>query len=393
MQTAVLCGVGGYGQTYARELLGNVHGVRWVGAVDPFPESAPNKSDIDAAGIPWFGSLEGFYRNNAADLCIIASPIAFHAPQAILALGRGSHVLCEKPVAALPSEAAVMAAARDKAGKFLGIGYQWSYSAAILRLKRDIAAGVYGKPVSLRTRVLWPRDRAYFRRGIGWAGCRRDQAGRWFLDSVANNAAAHYLHNMFYILGKPGGSALPDTLRAVLMRANPIEMYDTAFLLMKCEGADIGFIATHAGEAEGGIACRFEFEGGVVAFDDAAEGNGRLTGRLKSGASADYGNPFETPGCPIWKVVDSLRGVNDIGFSCPIEAAVPHSRAMIAALLSSAIGTFPEVCDDGKRFFVQGLDEICRDCDRELRLPDAAWAIPGDIVRLDDPRIMAFGGE
>ncbi|MDR0495464.1 MAG: Gfo/Idh/MocA family oxidoreductase [Treponema sp.] len=392
MQTVVLCGVGGYGQVYARELLGNTQGgVRWAGAVDPFPERIPNRQEIDAVGVPWFGSLEEFYRNNTADLCVIASPIAFHAAQSVFALQNGSNVLCEKPVAALPSEAAAMTAARDKAGNFLGIGFQWSYSAAILKLKQDISSGLYGKPLRLRTRVMWPRNREYYGRGSGWAGCVKDSAGRWFLDSVANNATAHYLHNMLYILGAPARSALPDTLSAVLMRANPIQMYDTAFLRMEWGGAVISFVATHAGEEHGGVVSRFEFENGVVTFDDSAAADARFTGELKDGTTVDYGNPNDEPASPLWKVLASLRGENDAGFSCPVEAAIPHNRAMIAALLSAEIGTFPEIIDNGERCFVPGLDAICRAYYDDLCFPGADWAKPGKTVRLDDPQIELYG--
>jgi predicted dehydrogenase len=387
----VLCGVGGYGQTYARELLNNNKGVRWAGAVEPFPEGAANKHDIDAAGVPWFASLEDFYKNKKADLCIIASPIAFHAPQSILALRNGSHVLCEKPVAAIPAETAAMIAARDKSGKFLGIGYQWSYSDAVQKIKRDISGGLYGKSLSLRTRVLWPRDRAYYKRGSGWAGCEKDSAGRFVLDSVANNATAHYLHNMFYILGGPGRSVMPESLRAVLMRANPIQMYDTAFINIKLGGIFINYIATHAGESENYIVSRYEFENGVIIYDDRTER--RFTGKLNDGTVIDYGNPAESPSCPIWKVIGSLRGDN--GFAaCPIEAALPHSRAMIAALLSADIGVFPDIRDDGRRFYLPGLDKICADCCDSLSLPDynkIDWAKPGDAVRFDDKRIDLYG--
>jgi len=392
----VLCGVGGYGQTYARELIQNNKNVNWVGAAEPFPERVADKGDIDAAGVPWFASLEDFYKSNTADLCVIASPIAFHAPQSILALQNGSHVLCEKPAAALPSEIAAMAAARDKSGKFLAIGYQWSYSEAVQKIKQDISEGVYGKPLSLRTRVLWPRDREYYARGSGWAGNKKDSAGRWVLDSVANNAAAHYLHNMLYISGGQNRAATPEKLRAVLMRANPVQMYDTAFISMELsDNIIISFIATHAGESENYIASRFEFENGVIVYDDRIKR--RFTGMLKNGTVIDYGDPAETSSsCPLWKLVDSLRGSNtdesEEGFVCPLEAAVPHNRVMIAALLSSEISAFPEIKDDGRRFYAPGLDKICADCCENLSLSDINWAKKGEIVRLDDPKIDLYGG-
>ena len=63
---------------------------------------------------------------------------------------------------------------RDRSGLQLAIGYQWSFSAAIQNLKRDISAGRYGRPKRLRTRVYWPRDEKYYARS-SWAGRQRDQ--------------------------------------------------------------------------------------------------------------------------------------------------------------------------------------------------------------------------
>jgi len=55
-------------------------------------------------------------------LAIIASPPNFHAQQAIAALERGWHVLCEKPMAATSAEAADMVAAAQRHDRLLAVG-------------------------------------------------------------------------------------------------------------------------------------------------------------------------------------------------------------------------------------------------------------------------------
>jgi len=176
-----------------------------------------------------------------------------------------------------------------------------------------------------------------------------------------------------------------------LMRANPIQMYDTAFIRMNLGGAIVNFIATHAGEQSGGINIRFEFENGTVSYSDGPEGTSRFAGTLNDGTKIDYGKPEGESEVPFWKVVASLRGENEDGLVCPAEAAVPHNRVMIASLLSAKIGGFLEIRDDGSRFYVDGLDEVCQACDRELILPAEKWARPGETISLDDPRIDSFG--
>src|SRR5690606_38863553 len=93
-----------------------------------------------------------------------------------------------------------MRTARDEAGRQVGIGYQWSFSAAVQRLKRDIMSGVLGAPRRLKSMALWPRDEGYYRRN-GWAGRRTSPTGEPVMDSPVNNACAHFLHNMLYVLG------------------------------------------------------------------------------------------------------------------------------------------------------------------------------------------------
>src|SRR5258706_16104660 len=56
------------------------------------------------------------------DLTIVASPPALHAKHATEALGAGSSVLCEKPMATRAAEAEAMLAASRDAGRVLAIG-------------------------------------------------------------------------------------------------------------------------------------------------------------------------------------------------------------------------------------------------------------------------------
>src|SRR5438552_251290 len=77
----------------------------------------------------------------------------------------------------------------------------------------------------MRCMVLGPRDEAYYNRNR-WAGALRDAHGNLVLDSPANNACAHYLHNMLYVLGDViDRSDPPATVTAELYRAHAITNY------------------------------------------------------------------------------------------------------------------------------------------------------------------------
>jgi len=57
----------------------------------------------------------------------VSSPIHCHVPQSVAALRGGSHVLCDKP-SRHGADVDRLADARDRAGRFVMIGYQWSFS-------------------------------------------------------------------------------------------------------------------------------------------------------------------------------------------------------------------------------------------------------------------------
>ena len=127
------------------------------------------------------------------------------------------------------------------------------------------------------------------------------------LDSPVNNATAHYLHNMFYLLGKsPQASAMPVTVEAELYRANDIENYDTAAIraIVEC-GTEVLFYTTHATpERRGPLSC-FEFERAIVEYD--AGGAGQFVARFHDGRTKSYGQPTLDRHEKIWQAVDSVR--------------------------------------------------------------------------------------
>jgi len=233
--TIVLIGIGGYGNFYVRSLLDNkgVCNFKIAGAVDPYPEGCQRLHDLKELNIPIFSSMEEFYSKGDVDLAIISTPIQYHTEQICYSLNRDSHVLCEKPLCATIEDAKEIIKIEKSKNKIVAIGYQWSFSEAIQELKHDIISGKFGKPKRLKTLVLWPRDFAYYN-GNSWAGRKQDSAGNWVLDSVASNATSHFLHNMFYLLGKEiNQSTHPALVLAELYRANKIENYDTAFVKNK----------------------------------------------------------------------------------------------------------------------------------------------------------------
>lgn len=381
----LLAAVGGYGHHYFRALLDEVPPGRatLAGVVDPLAAQSPAWPEISAAGVPVVGDIDGFFAaGHQADLTVVASPIHFHVPQSAAALAAGSHVLCEKPVGATLPDVDRLVGARDRAGRFVMIGYQWSFSEAIRRLKRDLLEGRYGRPLRLATLCAWPRRAAYYGRNT-WAGRLRERdTGAWVLDSPANNAMAHFLHNALFLLGPgPGRSAVPVSLTAELARAYPIESADTvAGRIVTDGGCEVLFLASHVTEHVVAPCFRLDCERGVVTFGGTAP---RIVGTAAGGQESDYGDPDATP--QFQKLFLALERVGTPGAEvCGIEAAAAQTVCVTAMHESAAeIVPFPRVLRRGRpedRVHVAGLEDQLRRCYRSGVLPSeigCTWAVAG----------------
>jgi len=381
-----LVGIGGYGNHYVNVILD--HGADpafdFIAAIDPHPSACRRLDELKARGVALFPSLESFYETNRADLVALATPIALHAPQTTLACSRGSHVLCEKPLCATLEDGAAMRDARDRFGRHVAIGYQWSFSPAVQALKADVLAGVFGRAKRLRTIVLWPRDESYYGRNR-WAGAQRDAHGNFVWDSPVNNACAHYLHHMLYVIGpRTDRSANPASVVAELYRAHPIENYDTAALRISTDdGAELLFVVSHATGARVDPTYTFEFERGTVEFAGST-----IIAHMNDGTTKDYGSPNDIARHKLLLTIDAIRRGEDS--VCGIEAAAAHTRCAVGAQASMPqIVAFPRSIvrvtgEVGRRStVVEGLDDVLRRCYAEWRLPtelDVSWAKAGNPI-------------
>jgi predicted dehydrogenase len=392
--SVALVGMGGYGQVYLTELLerGASHGLRFVAAVDPEPQRSDLRDAVLKHGVRIYPSLQAFQNETKADLVVLSTPPQFHCEQAVAALDHGSHVLCEKPAAASPAQIHQMIAARDRAKKLVAIGYQWSFSPAIQRLKQDIGSGRFGRPLRFKTCAYWPRDERYYSRN-SWAGRQRDAQGRLVLDSPVNNACAHYLHNMFYVLGEQlDRSAMPRSVVAELYRANEIENYDTAAI--RCQTSDdveLLFIATHATKLNRGPIVRYEFENALVSH--SAHDGGAFSARMKDGSTISYGTPIESDSAQkLLEVCSAIRTGQAV--ACGLEAAAAHTACMFAAQQSMPeITEFPEEMIDiegeagSRKTSVAGLEAALDQCFDEFRLPSElgfSWSRPSKPIAVTE---------
>jgi len=395
----VMVGISGMGYYYVKILLDEFSPdlIKIQAAVDPYPEKSELYQELKDRKIPIFPSLSELYKSGInADLAIISSPIHFHVPQTCEALLNGSYVICEKPLGATIQEAEKLIHTRDAVGRWVMIGYQWSFSEAIRALKRDIGKGLLGKPIRLKTLCFWQRDENYYRIS-GWAGKIKDKKGNWILDSPANNAMAHFLHNLFYVLGERADtSARPAEVTAELYRAFPIENYDsTACRAFTEDGTELLFYASHSAFKDRGPMFSFEFERATV---DYGEFTDVIIMDDNHGNVKNYGSPEADH--HFKKLFEAVTGVrNPKPVLCGPEAASSQTLC-INGMQESApeIVAFPEsmihrVEETGK-LWVKGLDKAFYDCYKKGILPSEVsfpWARRGKKIDLRNYRYFPGG--
>jgi len=386
----VQIGIGGMGHHYLKTILSGFPPgkVNLCGVVDPYPEGSEFFRDIKRRDIPVCPSLKGLLDSGlTADLVVIASPLQHHVIQSLEALGAGSHVLCEKPLAATVQEADRLIQDAQLDSHWLRVGYQWSYTAAVQELKKDIMSGRFGRPLRAKSLYLWPRDFAYYNRN-DWAGRIKDSEDRWVLDSPANSAMAHDLHNLLFLLGERlNRSAQPTEVTAELYKAYPIENYDTvASRFLTSTGVEILFYATHATAETVGPMFFLEFEYATVSF---GEGTREIVATDSTGVERKYGSPeTEDPFKKLFEAVDAVHDPKPV--ICGPQAA--RSQTLCVNGIQDAvkdITAFPQSMleTDGKKIWAKDLKESFLICYKNGTLPyeeGFSWARGGETTDLKE---------
>ncbi|MHC4712402.1 MAG: Gfo/Idh/MocA family protein [Planctomycetota bacterium] len=143
----VICGGGAMGRAHL-ETFSAIDGARVVAVAEPESTKA---GFFGERGIRTFADGGEMLQSVNADLAVVATPTAFHAPLAISALERGMHVFCEKPMARSLEDGRAMVRAAEKAGRTLGIGYALRFHDAYMLARDYIQSGKLGRTGTVRT--------------------------------------------------------------------------------------------------------------------------------------------------------------------------------------------------------------------------------------------------
>ncbi len=235
--------------------LGNMggHHMRQITAGKPKGATLTAVCDIDPAkrakaevehGIPAFESHQKMFAAGLIDAVLIATPHYDHPPIAIDALGRGLHVLSEKPIAVSVKAARELneVAARHPKQKF-GVMFNQRTNPLYQKMRELIAEGELGEVTRVTWLITdWFRTWTYYASG-GWRATWAGEGG-----GVLINQCPHNLDLMQWITGM-----MPSRVTAVgaIAKTHPIEVEDDISAILEYPNGAVGHFVTSTGEAPG----------------------------------------------------------------------------------------------------------------------------------------------
>ena len=162
---------------------------------DLIPERAQEKIEkFELGAIPVYTDYVTLLEKEKPDAIHVCTPHHLHAPMVIEALGRGIHVLCEKPLAINMDQLHAVLEAEENSCAKLGVCQQNRYEPRMLWLIDYIKEHGVRSGLGL---VSWKRDASYYATG-SWRGKILEEGG-----GVMINQALHTLDLLQHLCGMP----------------------------------------------------------------------------------------------------------------------------------------------------------------------------------------------
>ena len=235
MKTAAVIGCGDVSVVHF-EAIEALADSRLVAVCDVDPDAAMRASS--RYGVPSFASHTELLAALRPDVVHITTPHDQHVQPAIDALAAGVHVVVEKPVAQIRSEAERLVAAAEQPGApKIAVCFQNRYNATSQAMAALLASGQLGSVRGASATVCWHRPPAYYK-SRPWRG-QVDRSG----GGVLINQAIHSVDLLQWLLGE----VRQVRGQASRLALGDVEVEDTAQIVLDHEGgARSVFFATNA---------------------------------------------------------------------------------------------------------------------------------------------------
>lgn len=138
-------GIGGWGGSWASELLAHPELISPVGYVDVVPATLERlQAQARVAPERCFGNLDEALDRTSPDVVLVTTPLPHHASVAVQALERGFDVILEKPMAPTVEDARQLIQVADRAGRSLMVSQNYRHYPAARTVAGLIADELLG---------------------------------------------------------------------------------------------------------------------------------------------------------------------------------------------------------------------------------------------------------
>ena len=312
MKVGILGG-GNISDTHARAALG-IPGVEIAAICGANRQKAERLAQ--AYGGVVYDDVERFLEHRPLDIVAIGSPSGLHASQAIAAIGRGLHVLSEKPLDVTTAKVDSVIAAADRGGVKVGVFFQDRLKPDIAAMKATIASGRLGTPIFAGGHVRWYRPPEYYGTSR-WRGTYALDGG-----GALMNQAIHTVDVLQWLFGP-----VAQVGARTATRLHPIQVEDTAAAVLEFESGALGLIEATTSSYPG-YARRIDVSGSEGTL--ILEGDRLVATDLRGAADHPSTLPAEPP--------------PENAASATVSDSVPHQRIFedfIRAIRDNAV----PVCD------------------------------------------------
>jgi predicted dehydrogenase len=209
-----LIGAGAISQSYAQAFEKSER-AQLVAIADTRADAA--KALAQGFNCPSYDCYKKLADSEAFDAVVICTPPNTHPEISTYFLGRGTHVLCEKPLAIDSTSAAQMIDAARRSGAMLSMGSKFRYVDDVLRAKSIVTSGILGEIVLFENAFTARVDMSQ-----RWNSNPKISGGGVLIDN-----GAHSVDIMRYFLGpiaevqvvegkRVQGLAVEDTVRVFI---------------------------------------------------------------------------------------------------------------------------------------------------------------------------------
>ncbi len=165
------------------------------------------------------------------DLLAVCTPNGLHSEQSIMALNKGIHVLCEKPMAITTADCYSMIDAANRNNKKLFIVKQNRFNPPVVAVRELIEKRLTGKIYSVQLNCFWNRNDAYYTGS--WKGTKSMDGGTLFTQF------SHFIDLLYWMFGDIKNV---QAITKNLAHNGTIEFEDTGIVNLEFENGIIGGI-------------------------------------------------------------------------------------------------------------------------------------------------------